>query len=106
MQRTANSLEIANGRSSGTERDSMPKYLETDVVLSSVMICRLKVPLNYGNAELFMTEVLSIVRIPPPGLRWLILRFDSIVDVDYVAARMLMELADRMGRKPSSTRIL
>ena len=46
-----------------------------------------------------MNEVLSIVGTAPPRLRWLILRFDSIEDVDYVAAKMLVELADRIGRE-------
>jgi anti-anti-sigma regulatory factor len=46
-----------------------------------------------------MDEVLSLIRNAPSTLRWFILRFDFVDDVDYVAAKMLMELADRMGRE-------
>ena len=63
------------------------------------MICSFKAPLSYINAEVFMHEVLSFVKAGPPSPRWFILRFDSIGEVDYVAAKMLMELADRMERE-------
>lgn len=70
--------------------------IQADVALPSLKICRIKAPLNYANAEFFLNEVLSIVGAAPSRLRWFILRFDSIDDVDYVAAKMLMELADRL----------
>jgi MFS superfamily sulfate permease-like transporter len=63
------------------------------------MICRVRVPLSYTNAEPFMNEVLSIIRTAPSRLQWLILRFDCIGEVDYVAAKMLTELADRIGKE-------
>ncbi|HTQ61064.1 MAG TPA: sodium-independent anion transporter [Candidatus Solibacter sp.] len=73
--------------------------MDTVVALPSLMICRVKVPLSYTNAELFMNEVLSIIRTAPSRLQWFILRFDCIGEVDYVAARMLTELADRIGKE-------
>jgi sulfate permease, SulP family len=70
-----------------------------DVALPGLMICRLAGSLYYANAESLMNEVLSLVRDAPSTLRSFILRFDSVDDVDYVGAKMLMELADRMARE-------
>ena len=39
----------------------MPIHIDADFVLPSLVICRFKVPLYYGNAEFFMDEALSIV---------------------------------------------
>ncbi len=75
----------------------MPIHI--DVALPSVVICRFKAPLYYGNAEFFMDEVLSIVRSSPLRFRWFILRFDSINAVDYIGAKMLTELADRLQKE-------
>jgi MFS superfamily sulfate permease-like transporter len=85
--------------SGSAEEDFIPRHIDVDVALPGLMICRFKVSLYYGNAEFLMNEVLSIVRTAASRLRWLILRFDSIDDVDDVAAKMLMELADRMRRE-------
>lgn len=76
--------------------------IQADVALPGLKICRIKAALNYVNAEIFMNEVLSIVDSAPFILRWFILRFDSIDDVDYVGANKLMELADRLGREQVS----
>ena len=81
------------------EKDIMPIYIKVDVTLPSLMICSFKAPLSYVNAEFFMHEVLSFVKAAPPSPRWFILRFESIGQVDYVAAKMFMELADRMERE-------
>src|SRR5947207_9702136 len=71
----------------------------TDVALPALMIGRFTAPLYYANAESFMKDVLLFARDGPPDLRWFILRFDSIEGVDYVAAKILMELADRMSEQ-------
>ena len=71
----------------------------TDVALPALMIVRFTAPLYYANAESFMKDVLLFARDAPPDLRWFILRFDSIEGVDYVAAKILMELADRMSEQ-------
>jgi len=101
MQSGVNEFQIANGRLSGpAEEDFLTVYtVGADDALPRLMICRLAAPLNYGNAEFFMNEVLSFVRDAPSTLRWFILRFDAIDNVDYVAAKMLMELAERLGKK-------
>jgi MFS superfamily sulfate permease-like transporter len=93
-------LQSVDGRLSGpAEKDIMPIHIRVDVTLPSLTICSFKVPLSYANAESFMHEALSLVSAAPPSPRWFILRFDSIGEVDYVAAKMLMELADRMERE-------
>ena len=46
-----------------------------------------------------MDEVLLLIKSTIPVPRWFVLRFDSIEGVDYVAARALMELADRMRNR-------
>ena len=71
----------------------------TDVALPALMIGRFTAPLYYANAESFMKDVLLFARDAPPDFRWFILRFDSIEGVDYVAAKILMELADRMSKQ-------
>ena len=92
-------LGMANGHLSDIEKEFIPKYVDVDVAPPSVMTCRLKVLPYYGNAEHVMNEMIAIVRSYSPNIRWLILRFDSISDVDHVAAKMLMELAYRMARE-------
>jgi MFS superfamily sulfate permease-like transporter len=100
MDGFVHNLQNADGHLSGSaEKDIMPIHIRVDVTLPSVMICSFKAPLSYANAEFFMHEVLSFVKAAPPSPRWFILRFDSIGEVDYVAAKMLMELADRMERE-------
>jgi len=66
--------------------------------LRGLMICRLDGPLYYGNSELLIGEVLLLIR-GASSLRWLVLRFDSVGDVDWVGAKMLMELSDRLQRR-------
>lgn len=62
------------------------------------MICRLDGPLYYGNSELLIGEVLLLIG-GASSLHWLVLRFDSVGDVDWVGANMLMELSDRLQRR-------
>ncbi|HTN72478.1 MAG TPA: sodium-independent anion transporter [Methylomirabilota bacterium] len=99
MQSLAKNSDIANGSPLDMEKEFIPNYMEIDVALPGVMTCRLNAPLYYGNAEYVMNEMLSIVRTSSPRIRWFILRFDSLGDVDYIAAKRIMELADRMGRE-------
>jgi len=100
MQGAANNLEIAHSLLANSAKEGLkPLRVKPDVALPGVMICRLEVSLYYGNAESFMNEMLSSVANVSLGVRWFILQFSPAEDVDYIAARMLMELADRMGRQ-------
>jgi anti-anti-sigma regulatory factor len=67
-----------------------------DVGLPEMVLCRFAGPLNYSNAEYFMHQVLSFLGEPTLSVRWLVLQGDLIDGLDYVAAQMLMELADRI----------
>src|SRR4051812_23181176 len=100
MQSGVNDFQIANGHlSRPAEEYPLTVYAAGGAVaLSGSVICRLAGPLNYTNAELFMNDVLSFVRDARSTIRWFILQFDAINEVDYVAAKMLMELADRMRK--------
>lgn len=62
----------------------------------NVLACTVVAPLSYANAESFMSALLSRVRDSAPAVRWLVLRFDRLDEIDYVAAQMLMELSDRL----------
>jgi len=101
MQSRVNEFQMPNGRFSGPAQEDflMVSAAGADVALPGLMICRLAGSRYYANAESLMNEVLSLVRDAPSTLRSLILRFDSIDDVDCVVAKMLMELADRMARE-------
>lgn len=70
----------------------------TSTTLPGLMICRLSGPLCYDTAEFSIGEVFSLIQ-GASSLRWLVLRFDFVGDVDYVGAKMLMELLDRLGRQ-------
>jgi MFS superfamily sulfate permease-like transporter len=101
MQSRVYEFQIANGRLLRPAQEDFPTEYATraDVALPRLMICRLSGSLYYANAESLMNEILSLVRDASSTLRSFILRFDSIDDVDCVAAKMLMELADRMARE-------
>jgi len=100
MQGTANNLEIIPGLlATSAEEGRKPISVEPYVALPGVIICILEVSLYYGNAESFMNEMLSSVANASLGVRWFILQFNPTEGVDYIAAKMLTELADRMGRQ-------
>jgi hypothetical protein len=58
------------------EEDAIAVHID-DFGLPSVLICKFKVPLYYGNAEFFVHRALSIVRSAPLRPRWL--SFDLIL---------------------------
>ncbi len=100
MQSVASNLETAHGPLANSAQEGRkPICIEPDVAQPGVMICRLEVSLYYGNAESFMNEMLSSVATASLGVRWFILQFNPTEDIDCIAAKMLMELADRMGRE-------
>ena len=60
------------------------------------MIYRFEAPLYYANADFFMREVLELIQNGDPALRWFMVRFSRISDVDYSASKMLTELIHRL----------
>lgn len=66
------------------------------MALPGLMIYRFEAPIYYANADYFMTEALSLTATPGAPVRWFLVRFDSISDVDYSGSKMLLELASRL----------
>jgi sulfate permease, SulP family len=60
-----------------------------------LMLYRFSAPLYYANAGFFLSEVLSSIKDSKTTIRWFVVRFDSIPDVDYTAAKTLAELVAR-----------
>jgi len=72
------------------------RIFSTTTVVPGLMLCRFSSGLNYENAEIFLQMVLAAIREERPSPRLLILRCAFIDSVDYIAARMLAELSDRL----------
>ena len=77
------------------------EFVETPVAsytmaLPGLMIYRFEAPLYYANADFFMREVLRLIQNSDPALRWFMVRFSRISDVDYSASKMLAELIHRL----------
>lgn len=82
------------------EQDSLKlDVTDVDVAGPQLVVFRVAGSLDYANAESFMGEVLLWIKSTTPTPRWFVLRFDSLEGVDYVAAKALMELADRMRNR-------
>jgi MFS superfamily sulfate permease-like transporter len=65
------------------------------MALPGLMIYRFEAPLYYANADFFLREVLDLIQNGDPALRWFVVRFSRISDVDYSASKMLTELIHR-----------
>lgn len=91
---------MAVGRPQHSDTDMSPgsASMTSRLVAPGLMICRLSGPLYYHNAERLIDELTLVVR-SASSVRWLVLRFSSVGDVDYVGAKMLMELFDRMQQQ-------
>jgi high affinity sulfate transporter 1 len=66
------------------------------MALPGLLVYRFEAPIYYANANFFMTEVLRLVQATDYPVRWLIVRFDSISDIDYSASKMLLNLIQRL----------
>jgi MFS superfamily sulfate permease-like transporter len=67
-----------------------------EMAFPGMLVYRFEAPLYYANSEFFMNEILCLVKEAQPELRWLVVRFDTISDVDYSAAKMLLNLLERL----------
>ena len=68
----------------------------SSMALPGLMIYRFEAPLYYANADFFMREVVGLIQHAGPTLRWFMIRFSRISDVDYSASKMLVDLIHRM----------
>src|SRR5262249_21915040 len=73
-----------------------------EMALPGFMVYRFEAPLYYANAEFFMTEVLDLVHSASPPVRWFVVSFDSISDVDFTAAKMLQQLTKLLKRQDAA----
>lgn len=64
-----------------------------------LVIYRFGADLFYANEARFADEVRSLVRRAPDPVRWLIVDAAAITDIDYSAARMLLDLRNDLRRK-------
>jgi SulP family sulfate permease len=62
-----------------------------------ILAYRFEANLFYANANRFSQEVLSLVNQPDATVRGLVVDASGIDDVDYSAAKALLELRDRLG---------
>jgi MFS superfamily sulfate permease-like transporter len=64
-----------------------------------VLVYRFEANLFYANAGLFMEEILRLVSAAKEPIRTLVLDASSINDVDYTAAKMLLQLRTELGKR-------
>ena len=69
------------------------------MALPGLLIYSFEAPLYYANAGFFMSEVLQLVQGAEPAVRWFIVGFATIADVDYSASKMLLDLIQRLQKQ-------
>lgn len=69
------------------------RALVTRMLAPGLMTVKSPGSLHQDNAELFMNDELSLIQDAPYVLRWVVLQFESVGDIDYVGARIIMELS-------------
>jgi MFS superfamily sulfate permease-like transporter len=62
-----------------------------------ILAYRFEANLFYANANRFSQEVLALVNQPDATVRGVVVDASGIDDVDYSAAKALLELRDRLG---------
>lgn len=68
-----------------------------------LVLYRFEAELFYANANRFSEEVHCLVGQPPTPVRWLIVDAESIIHIDYSAARVIEQLQRKM--KSSDTQL-
>jgi len=69
-----------------------------EMAFPGMMIYRFNAPLYYANSDFFMQEVLRLVKNAKSQVKWLVVRFDSISDVDFSASKMLLLVVQQLGK--------
>src|SRR5262245_10669455 len=64
-----------------------------------VLVYRFEADLFYANASLFMEEVLRLVSTGNEPIRTLVFHASAINDVDYTAAKMLLQLRTELEKR-------
>jgi sulfate permease, SulP family len=69
------------------------------MALPGLFVYRFEAPIYYANADYFLTQALNLTQASVPPVRWFVVRFDSISDVDYSGGKMLLDLASRLRER-------
>jgi len=69
-----------------------------EMAFPGMMIYRFNAPLYYANSDFFMQEVLRLVKNTRSQVKWLVVRFDSISDVDFSSSKMLLLVIQQLGK--------
>jgi sulfate permease, SulP family len=64
-----------------------------------ILVYRFEANLFYANAGMFMEEILRLVAQSGEGLRGLVLDASGINDIDYSAAKMMLQLRDELAKR-------
>jgi sulfate permease, SulP family len=64
-----------------------------------ILVYRFEANLFYANAGMFMEEILRLVAQSGEGLRGLVLDASGINDIDYSAAKMMLQLRDELANR-------
>lgn len=64
-----------------------------------VIIYRFGADLFYANATLFVDEARALVEGAPDPVRWLVIEADAITNLDYTAARVVLNLVEELARQ-------
>jgi len=64
-----------------------------------ILVYRFEANLFYANAGMFMEEILGLVSQCPEHLRGLVLDASGINEVDYSAAKMLLQLREELAKR-------
>jgi SulP family sulfate permease len=64
--------------------------------IPGVLVAALQAPLSFLNAYEFQRAILALVAARAPAVRLVVIEANSIVDIDYTAARVLCAVIDRL----------
>ena len=71
------------------------------VTRPGLTIYRFGAPLFYANAGRFAEEIRTIVGPPPSAVRWMVVDAEAISNLDYTAARVLLQATKNVGGRRS-----
>jgi MFS superfamily sulfate permease-like transporter len=64
-----------------------------------LIVYRFAADLFYANTDRFVDEVRALVEHAPTPVRWFVVEASAMTDLDYSAARSLLDLIDDLGKQ-------
>lgn len=91
-------------RTSVLQRDSdghlLPTAVKPDVFAApGIIVYRFEANLFYANAGRFMEEVMQLAERSQDTLRWMLIDASGINDIDYTAAKNLLQLREELAKR-------